>query len=65
MCFSIAVICCLYQYGCTDGSCRFSSYGDSLWVTAEGLNIFLHPSQSCQLVQEPPVALSVFVSSAL
>jgi len=54
-----------YQYRCNDASRGFSSHCDSLWITAEGLDVFLHPSQCCQLVQETPVAPSVFVSSAL
>lgn len=54
-----------YQYGCTDSPCRFSSNSDRLWITTEGLNIFLHPSQGCQLIQKTPVTLCVFVSSAL
>lgn len=63
--FFLPVISLLYQYGCTDASCRFSSDSDSLRIASEGLNISLHPSQSCQLIQETPVSLSVFISSAL
>lgn len=55
----------LYQYGCTDASCRLSSDCDSLRIAAKGLNIFLHPSEGCELIQETPVTLSVLVSGAL
>lgn len=60
-----AVIGSLYQYGCTDSSCRLSSHCDRLRITTKGLNIFLHPSQGCQLIQETPVSPRVFISSAL
>lgn len=40
-----------YQYGGADCPPGFPSNRDSLWVTAKGLDVFLHPPEGCQLIQ--------------
>lgn len=54
-----------YQDGGADGPCRFPSHCDRMRVPPKGLDVFLHPPQGCQLVQEAPVAAGVCVPSAV
>ena len=46
-------------------SCRLPSDGDRVGVSSEDPNVLLHPLESSDLVQEAPVPLGMFVSSAL